>query len=131
ILNLRSFFGRKTDMKTELTQVMLQSVEGLGFPRVNLKVSLPSLWTKLYTQWLRLTFAFASIGKKLSIHYSSEISRCVASCISLGNGVSIGKHAWLTLGMQGEHEIKIMIGDSCHIDDRCSITSKNFVCLER
>ncbi len=87
--------------------------------------------TKLYTLWACATYPFAARGRNLSLHYASEISRCVATRMSLGNRVQIEKHTWLTLGMEGPHELKIIIEDDCQIGARCSITAKNNIRLDR
>lgn len=87
--------------------------------------------TKLYTLWACATYPFAAKGRNLSLHYASEISRRFATRMSFGNRVQIGKHAWLTLGMEGAHELKIIIEDDCQIGARCSITAKNNIRLDR
>jgi acetyltransferase-like isoleucine patch superfamily enzyme len=87
--------------------------------------------TKLYTLWARTTYPFAAKGHGLSLHYASEISRSITKRLSLGDRVHIGKHAWLTLGLEGAHELKIVIGDDCRIGPQCSITAKNAIRLER
>ena len=89
------------------------------------------IMTKLYTLWACATYPFAATGRNLSLHYASEISRCVVTRMSLGNRVQVGKHTWLTLGMEGPHELKIIIEDNCQIGARCSITAKNNIHLDR
>ena len=87
--------------------------------------------TKLNSLWVRLTYPFASCGRNLSLHYASEISRTLATRIQLGGGVSIGRHTWFHLGMEGEHAIKIAIEQDCRIGPRCTISAKNSIHLGR
>jgi acetyltransferase-like isoleucine patch superfamily enzyme len=91
--------------------------------------------TKLNTLWVATTYPFGGKGRNLRLHYASEISRCAAPCIRLGNRVEIGKHAWPislpTLGTEGNHELKIIIEDDCRISARCTISAKNSIHLER
>ena len=87
--------------------------------------------TKLNSLWVRATYPFAGKGRKLSLHYASEISRCLAPRIRLGHCVEIGKHTWFHLGMDGAHEVRITIEDNCRIGPRCTISAKNSIYLER
>lgn len=86
--------------------------------------------TKLNSLWVRATYPFAGKGRKLSLHYASEISRCLAPRIRLGHCVQIGKHTWFHLGMDDAHEVKITIEDNCRIGPRCTISAKNSIYLE-
>jgi acetyltransferase-like isoleucine patch superfamily enzyme len=103
------------------TRVSFEDHEGF-FPRVV---------TKLNSLWVAATYPFAGAGRNLSLHYASEISRRLATRMWLGNRVEIGKHTWLHLGMEGNHEIKMTIEDDCRIAARCTITAKNSIHLER
>jgi acetyltransferase-like isoleucine patch superfamily enzyme len=85
--------------------------------------------TKLNSLWVRLTYPFASCGRNFSLHYASEISRTLATRIQLGSGIWIGRHTWFHLGMEGEHAIKIAIGQDCRIGPRCTISAKNSIHL--
>ena len=91
--------------------------------------------TNLNTLWVAVTYPFAGKGRKLSLHYTSEISRCFAPHIRLGNYVEIGRQTWFftwpTQGTQGNDEIKITIEDNCRIAARCTITAGNSIHLER
>jgi acetyltransferase-like isoleucine patch superfamily enzyme len=87
--------------------------------------------TKLNSLWVAATYPFAGAGRNLSLHYASEISRRLATRMWLGNRVEIGKHTWLHLGMEGNHEIRMTIEDDCRIAARCTITAKNSIHLER
>src|ERR1022692_1749232 len=79
--------------------------------------------TNLNTLWVAATYPFAGKGRKLSLHYTSEISRCFAPHIRLGNYVEIGRQTWFftwpTQGTQGNDEVKITIEDNCRIAARC------------
>jgi acetyltransferase-like isoleucine patch superfamily enzyme len=91
--------------------------------------------TTLNTLWVSATYPFAGRGTNLSLHYASEISRNLASRIQLGSRVEIGKHSWFHTwfhpGMEGEHEIKIIIEDGGRIGARCTISAKNSIRFER
>jgi hypothetical protein len=65
--------------------------------------------TKLNSLCAATTYPFAGKGGNLSLHDASEISRCLAPRIRPENRVEMGMHAWLTLGMKGNHEPKITI----------------------
>ena len=91
--------------------------------------------TNLNTLWVAATYPFAGTGRKLSLHYTSEISRCFAPHIRLGNHVAIGRQTWFftwpTPEIQGNDEVKITIEDHCRIAARCTITAGNSIYLER
>ena len=87
--------------------------------------------TKLNSLWVRATYPFAGLGRGVEFHYASEIARYLAPRLCFGNGVVIGRNAWLTCGMEDQHEIKINIEDDCRIGAGCSITCKNSILLER
>jgi acetyltransferase-like isoleucine patch superfamily enzyme len=91
--------------------------------------------TKLNSLWVTATYPFAGHGRSLSLHYGSEISRCLAPQIRLGNRVVIGKHTWFHTwsnpSIDGEDEVKIIVEDNCQIAGRCTITAANSIHLER
>lgn len=96
---------------------------------------LPKGLTKLYSIWLRLTYPFAAIGRDVSFHCSSKVSRERAWGISLGNSVRIGEHAWLNVasddprgGPQGEPTI--VIDDNCIVAFGSILSAKNQIHLE-
>jgi len=89
------------------------------------------LLTKLNTWWLTVMYPFANMGQGVEFHHASEISRQVTPRISLGNQIKIGRHAWLTCGTEGQHQLKIIIEDGCRIGSCCTISSKNSIHLER
>ena len=88
------------------------------------------LLSRLNSWWVRATYPFALSGRKLKIHYASEISRRCATRIWLGDHVTVGKHVWLVLGMEEEEPPKIVIEEGCSIGPRCTISSKNSIHLE-
>jgi acetyltransferase-like isoleucine patch superfamily enzyme len=90
--------------------------------------------TKLHSLWVTSTYPFAGKGRKISLHYASEISRTFAPLIRLGNRVEVGKHTWFhtwyTPGLSGIQDVKITIEDDCLIAPRCTITAKNSIHFE-
>src|SRR4029077_17293989 len=91
--------------------------------------------TKLNSLWVAITYPLAGVGRNLSLHYASEISRRLAPHFKLGNRVRIGKHTWFhtwsKLGIDNGREVKIIIEDDCCIGPRCSITAGNLIHFER
>src|SRR5271154_6680871 len=87
----------------------------------------------LYSVWVRMTYPFASIGSKVSIHFSGPIKRTVAHRIKLGSFVTIEKDASLAVSLSPEEfgEPVIVIEDHCVIHWRSQIDAKNHVHLER
>jgi len=67
----------------------------------------------------------------VEFHYASEISRCLAPGIRLGNGVKVGRHAWLSVPDKENDELRIIIEDDCRIGPRCTISSRNSIHLKR
>lgn len=97
---------------------------------------LPRGLTKLYSLWVSRTYPFASIGRDVSFHFTSKVSRQRAPAISLGNSVMLLEHAWLnpanndpTVAFTGEPTI--VIEDNCSIGYASIISGKNRVHLER
>jgi lipopolysaccharide O-acetyltransferase len=80
-----------------------------------------------------MTYPFAAIGTKVSIHPTCTIDRMHAHRIKLGNGVMIEKDACLRLCVPPEEEGEpiIVIDDDCIIHWRSQIDAKNGVHLER
>jgi len=61
---------------------------------------LPKGLTKLYSMWVGLIYPFASKGRNVQFHFTSQLSRRRASRISLGNSVSLRKDAWLNVATE-------------------------------
>ena len=87
--------------------------------------------TKLNSLWVSATYPFARKGRNMSLHYGSEISRCLAPRIWLGDHVEIGRHSWLSMSAEWKNEINITIEDQCRIGARCTISAENSIHLER
>ena len=92
----------------------------------------PRIITKLHSIWVGLTYPFASTGRRLNIHYASQLTRTKASRISLGNSVSLRKGAWLNVAAQElKGEPVIVIEDNCAIGNDSIISAKNLIYVER
>jgi acetyltransferase-like isoleucine patch superfamily enzyme len=93
---------------------------------------LPRGLTKLNSIWVSQTYPFASIGRNVSFHFMSKVSRERAPRISLGNLVSIGEHAWLNVATSDPvGEPTIVIDDNCVVAFGSMISAKNRIHLER
>jgi acetyltransferase-like isoleucine patch superfamily enzyme len=93
---------------------------------------LPRGLTKLNSLWITLTYPFASKGRKLSFHFSSEVDRQRAVRISLGSSISLRKDAWLNVATEDPTgEPVIVVGDNCHIGYGSIISAKNLIHIER
>ena len=94
---------------------------------------IPRILRRLYTEWLRMTYPFESIGSKVSIHPTCFIDRKNAHRIKLGNHIRIEKDTCLGLSVPPEEdgEPVIVIDDNCVIHWRTQIGGKNRIHLER
>ena len=93
---------------------------------------LPRGLTKLYSIWIGLTYPFASKGRNLSFHFTSQLDRQRAVRISLGNSVSLKKDAWLSVATEDPTgEPVLVIDDNCHVGYGSIISAKNRIHLER
>jgi acetyltransferase-like isoleucine patch superfamily enzyme len=93
---------------------------------------LPRGLTKFYSTWVSLTYPFASIGRDVSFHFTSKLSRQRAPRISLGNSVKVSAHAWLNVATGDPNgEPTIVIDDNCIIAYGSIISAKNRIHLER
>ncbi len=93
---------------------------------------LPRGLTKLFSIWVSLTYPFASKGRNVSFHFTSQVDRQRATRISLGNSVSLRKDAWLNVATEDPTgEPVIVIDDNCHIGYGSIISAKNRIHLER
>lgn len=93
---------------------------------------LPKGLTKLYSAWVSLTYPFASIGRNVSFHFTSQLDRQRAVRISLGNSVSLRKDAWLNVATEDHTgEPVIVLDDNCHIGYGSILSAKNQIHLER
>jgi acetyltransferase-like isoleucine patch superfamily enzyme len=93
---------------------------------------LPRGLTKMYSIWVSLTYPFASIGRNVSFHFTSKVSRQRAPRISLGNSVSVSEHAWLNVATDDPTgEPTIVIDDNSIIATGSIVSAKNRIHLER
>ena len=93
---------------------------------------LPKVLTKLFSIWVSLTYPFASKGRNISFHFTSEVERQRATRISLGNSVGLKKDAWLNVATEDPTgEPVIVIDDNCTIGNGSIISAKNRIHLER
>lgn len=87
--------------------------------------------TKLFSEWVRNTYPFASTCQNLSIHHTCVIERSLALQMMLGDGVIIRKDVWLNIPSENEGRPKIFIGDNCVIGARTAISAKNSIIIEQ
>jgi len=88
--------------------------------------------TKLFTIWAGLTYPFASIGRKVSIHYTCRLARTRAHQIKIGNEVFVGKDVCLNVSaLEEEDEPVLVIDDGAIINAWAHISAKNYVHIER
>jgi acetyltransferase-like isoleucine patch superfamily enzyme len=93
---------------------------------------LPQGLTKMYSIWARRTYPFASVGRNVSFHFTSKVSRQRSPRISLGNSVRLLEYAWLNVATDDPTgEPTIVIDDNCSIGYGSIISGKNRVHLER
>ena len=95
---------------------------------------IPRVLRKLHSEYLRLTYPFASIGSKVSIHPTCFIDRKNAHRIKLGSEIRIEKDTCLGLSVPQEEERTepvIVIEDNCVIHWRTQIGGKNRIHIER
>ncbi len=86
--------------------------------------------TKLYSMWVGASYRFASKGRKLSVHYTSDLRN--PSLMRIGNSVIVHKdvwlHAWFPLEYKGGSTL--IVDDNCLIGRRSHITARNCIHLE-
>lgn len=88
--------------------------------------------TKLYSIWVSLIYPFASKGRNLSFHFTSNLDRQRAARISIGNSVSLRKDASLIVATEDPTgEPVIVIDDNCSIGSGTMLSAKNRIHLER
>jgi len=92
---------------------------------------LASSLTKLNSMWVSLVYPFASIGRDVSFHFTSKVSRQRSPRISLGNSVNVSAHAWLNVATgDPTGEPTIVIDDHCQIAYGSIISARNRIHLE-
>lgn len=93
---------------------------------------LPRALTRLYSIWVKLIYPFASIGRNVSFHFTSQLDRRRACRISIGDSVSLRKDAWLNVATEDPTgEPVIILEDNCHVGYGSIISAKNRIHLER
>jgi acetyltransferase-like isoleucine patch superfamily enzyme len=93
---------------------------------------LPSGLTKIHSLWVSRLYPFASIGRNVSFHFTSKVSRSRASRISLGHSSSLREYAWLNVATEDPTgEPTIVLDENCHIGFGSIISAKNRIHLER
>lgn len=92
----------------------------------------PRALTKINSLWIGLTYPFGSIGRNVSFHFTSRLSRQRAGRISLGNSVRLLDHVWLNVATEDPTGAPtIVIEDGCNIGYDTIISGKNYVHIER
>lgn len=92
----------------------------------------PRVLTKMYSTWVSATYPFASIGRRVSLHFTSNVSRQRAPRISLGDSVHLLEQVWLNVATDDPTgEPTIVIDDGCSIGIGTIISGKNRIHLER
>lgn len=87
---------------------------------------------KFNSLWLRYTYPFYSVGKKLSVHCGAQLEREIADRIKIGNFVILYEHSWLNVSASDNGgDPVITLEDGCVIGRRATISAKNSVHLDR
>jgi len=86
---------------------------------------------KLYSIWVSLTYPFASVGRKLSIHYTCRLQRLTAHLIKIGSSVFFGNNVWIGVIAEANDEPVLVIDDDVKISAWVQISAKNHVHIER
>jgi len=87
---------------------------------------------KLHSIWVSLTYPFASIGRKVSVHHTCRLHRSRAHQIKIGNEVFIGKDVWLNVSaLKEKDEAVLIIDDSVIVNAGAQISAKNLIHIER
>jgi carbonic anhydrase/acetyltransferase-like protein (isoleucine patch superfamily) len=91
----------------------------------------PRALTKLYSTWVRLMYPFASLGRKVSFHYTCDLRN--TGLMEVGDYVSVHEHVWLhTRALDSTStEPALVIRDHCFIGRRSHISAKNRIEIER
>ena len=86
--------------------------------------------TKFHTNWLRYTYPFARFGSRVSVHYSCQIERAMATGIDLGERVYLAPNVWLDVDEgTASAQAKIVIGRRCGIGRDTTISARNQIVL--
>ena len=86
----------------------------------------------MHSLWVSRTYPFASIGRGVSFHFTSRVSRQQAPRISIGNSVQLFDHAWLNVPPgTPAGDATIVIEDNCVVNSCSIISARNRIHLER
>jgi acetyltransferase-like isoleucine patch superfamily enzyme len=92
---------------------------------------IPRIATKLNSLWLKHTYPFAGFGRDVTVHYSCDIKRSMATEISLADDVYLAPEVWINVAPGPSNvEPKIVIGSGCGIGRRSTISARNKIVLE-
>lgn len=87
---------------------------------------------KLYSTWIRLTYPFAYLGSKVSVHHTCAWHRSQAHHIKLGNSVQIRKDAIIDIvAPQPDGKPVVIVEDNTCIGPQCQISAKNGIHIGR
>lgn len=87
---------------------------------------------KIYSAWVARTYPFASLGRDVSFHFTSKVSRQQSPRIILGNSVRLLEYAWLNVPIDDPAtDPAVVIEDNCSIGYGSIISGKNLIHLER
>ena len=97
----------------------------------DLRIFFRRVAAKLNSEWMRTTYPFASVGRRVSIDPSCDISRRVSRHFAIGNHVFMARGVWINIvETEGLGSPKLIIGDQCRIGRRSTISVRNRVQLE-
>jgi acetyltransferase-like isoleucine patch superfamily enzyme len=87
---------------------------------------------KLHSLWLTWTYPFASVGRRVSVHYSCDIRRAIAGYIKIGDSVFIDRNVRLDVPIvRTSKDPVIVIDDYCTIGQHVTILAVNRIHIER
>jgi acetyltransferase-like isoleucine patch superfamily enzyme len=86
---------------------------------------------RLNTEWVRATYPFAAVGRRLSIDPSCDLTRGAAQFVSLGDDVLLPSGVWINIVEDSAPEQpKLVLGNGCKIGRRSTLSAKNYIELE-
>jgi acetyltransferase-like isoleucine patch superfamily enzyme len=92
----------------------------------------PRIARKLHSLWLQRTYPFASVGRRVSIHYSCDLRRSTANRVKIGNDVILSQDVWINIpNVPDTQEPIIILEDGCAIGRRAVISARNQIHIMR
>ena len=87
----------------------------------------PLALSKLYTLWLRFAFKFASLGRRVSIHFTAYLYN--PRQIKLGHSITVQKDVWLhaQVSPESKGDPVLIIDDHVTIGRRSHLSARNHV----